>query len=103
MKFKKNDTVVVIAGKDKGVTGKIIEIDRALERVVVEGVNVKKKHVRPKGRGEKGTIIEKPFSIHASNVMIADPKTGKPSRISITRDEKKGRVRIAKKSGKSID
>ena len=102
MNFKTGDKVVVISGKDKGKEGKITHILRAENRVVVEGVNIVKKHV--KGNGQTaGSINEVEAPIHASNVMIIDPKTKKPTRIghSINKDGKK--IRVAKKSNSSLD
>ena len=102
MNLKIGDKVVVIAGKDKGKEGKITHVLRAENRVVVEGVNIVKKHV--KGNGQTaGTINEIEAPIHASNVMIIDPKTKKPTRIghSINKDGKK--IRVAKKSNSSLD
>ncbi len=102
MHFKTGDKVVVISGKDKGKEGKITHILRAENRVVVEGVNIVKKHV--KGNGQTaGSINEIEAPIHASNVMIIDPKTKKPTRIghSVNKDGKK--IRVAKKSNSSLD
>ena len=102
MHFKTGDKVVVISGKDKGKEGKITYVLRAENRVVVEGVNVVKKHV--KGNGQTaGSINEVEAPIHASNVMIVDPKTKKPTRIghSVNKDGKK--IRVARKSNSSLD
>ncbi|MBQ2947064.1 MAG: 50S ribosomal protein L24 [Bacilli bacterium] len=102
MNFKTGDKVVVISGKDKGKEGKITHVLRAENRVVVEGVNIVKKHV--KGNGQTaGSINEVEAPIHASNVMIIDPKTKKPTRIghSVNKDGKK--IRVAKKSNSSLD
>ena len=102
MNFKTGDKVVVISGKDKGKEGTIIKVLRNENRVVVEGVNIVKKHV--KGNGQTaGSINEVEAPIHASNVMIVDPKTKKPTRIghSINKDGKK--IRVAKKSNSSLD
>ncbi|MBR6690333.1 MAG: 50S ribosomal protein L24 [Bacilli bacterium] len=102
MNFKTGDKVVVISGKDKGKEGKITHVLRAENRVVVEGVNIVKKHV--KGNGQTaGSINEVEAPIHASNVMIIDPKTKKPTRIghSINKDGKK--IRVTKKSNSSLD
>lgn len=102
MNFKTGDKVVVISGKDKGKEGKITHVLRSENRVVVEGVNIVKKHV--KGNGQTaGSINEIEAPIHASNVMIVDPKTKKPTRIghSVNKDGKK--IRVAKKSNSSLD
>ena len=102
MNFKTGDKVVVIAGKDKGKEGKILSVLRKENRVVVENVNMVKKHV--KGNGQTaGSINEVESSIHASNVMIIDPKTKKPTRIGHSTDKKGKKIRIAKKSNESID
>ena len=102
MHFKTGDKVVVISGKDKGKEGKIIKVLRDENRVVVEGVNVVKKHVKGNGQ-QAGSITEMEAPIHASNVMILDPKTKKPTRIghSINKDGKK--IRVTKKSNSSLD
>ena len=102
MHFKTGDKVVVISGKDKGKEGKIIKVLRNENRVVVEGVNVVKKHVKGNGQ-QAGSITEMEAPIHASNVMILDPKTKKPTRIghSINKDGKK--IRVTKKSNSSLN
>ena len=102
MNFKTGDKVVVISGKDKGKEGKITHVLRAENRVVVEGVNIVKKHVKGNGQ-QAGSINEVEAPIHASNVMIIDPKTKKPTRIghSVNKDGKK--IRVAKKSNSSLD
>lgn len=102
MNFKTGDKVVVISGKDKGKEGKITHVLRNENRVVVEGINIVKKHV--KGNGQTaGSINEVEAPIHASNVMIVDPKTNKPTRIghSVNKDGKK--IRVTKKSNSSLD
>jgi large subunit ribosomal protein L24 len=101
MKLKKGDTVVVTAGKDKGKEGKITKVIPKENKVIVEGINVAKKSVKPNGQFEGGIIdIEKP--IDASNVMIKDPKTGKPTRIGHTVDKDGKKVRITKKSNEIL-
>ena len=102
MNFKTGDKVVVISGKDKGKEGKISKILKAENRVVVEGVNMIKKHVKPNGQNP-GSIEEREASIHASNVMIIDPKTKKGTRIGHSTDKKGKKIRISKKSNESID
>ncbi len=101
MSFKVGDKVVVIAGKDKNKEGKIIKVDRKNNRVVVEGINIVKKHIKP-ANGQTGSIEEIEASIHASNVMIVDPKTGKRTRIGHTTNKDK-KVRVAKKSNQNLD
>ena len=102
MKLKKGDNVVVIAGKEKGKTGTIIRVFPARNLVVIDKVNIAKRHRRATQAGRKGQIIDIASPIHASNVMIADPKTGKPSRIKIQSDKEGNRSRVAVKSGESI-
>ena len=101
MNLKVGDKVIVIAGKDKGKEGKIIA--KKGEKVFVEGINMVKKHVKPNGQDQNGGIVEKESLIHVSNVMIIDPSTKKPTRISheINKDGKK--VRISSKSKNKLD
>lgn len=101
MKLKKGDNVIVIAGKSKGQTGKIAVVNTASGRVIVEGVNKTKRHIKPRSKTEKGSTIEKEAAIHASNVMLIDPKNNKPTRIGKKSIDGKN-VRIAKKSGNEI-
>ena len=102
MKLKTGDKVVVIAGKDKGKEGTITKTLKDLNKVVVEGVNVAKKHVKPNGQ-QAGSIVEVEMPIHASNVMVVDPKTKKGTRVghNINKDGKK--VRVTKKSNSNLD
>ena len=102
MKLKTGDKVVVIAGKDKGKEGLITKTLSKDNKVIVEGVNIVKKHNNPNG-ADGGTITEMEAPIHASNVMIIDPKTKKPTRIGHSTDKKGKKIRIAKKSNESID
>ncbi|MDP9377494.1 MAG: 50S ribosomal protein L24 [Actinomycetota bacterium] len=105
LKIKTEDTVVVISGKDKGKTGRVVSVDPARERVVVEGVNIVKRHQRPvPGRPnlEVG-VIEREGAIHVSNVALADPRDGKPTRVGFRRTEQGTRLRVAKRSGSEID
>ena len=102
MNFKVGDKVEVIAGSSKGKQGKITKVLRNENRVIVEGCNIVKKH--NKGNGQQtGGILEVEAPIHASNVMIVDPKTKKPTRIGHTIDKNNKKIRIAKKSGEKID
>jgi large subunit ribosomal protein L24 len=100
MKLKVGDNVIVLTGKDNGKKGKILKIDRASNRVVIEGVNMAKKHQKGQQKG-KGQIIEVPASINASNVALIDPKTKKATRLGskIVKDK---RVRVAIKSGQEV-
>ena len=106
MKLKKEDVVRVIAGKDKGKTGKILDVDRLLGRVTVEGVGVVKRHTKPNPQKQiKGGVAEKPMPIHSSNVMIVNA-AGEPTRIGYkveTTGGKTRRIRIARKGGEALD
>ena len=102
MNFKTGDKVVVIAGKDKGKEGKIIKVLRKENRVVVEGVNIVKKHLKGNGQ-QAGSISEVESAIHASNVMIIDPKTKKPTRIGHSTDKNGNKIRVSKKSNSNLD
>lgn len=102
MKLKLNDKVLVIAGKDKGKTGKIIKVDHKHNRVTVEKVNIRTKHIR-KTQQRAGDRIQFEASIHASNVMILDPKEGKPTRVGYKKNDNGKKERIAKLSGASLD
>ena len=102
MNFKTGDKVVVIAGKDKGKEGKIIKTLRNENKVVIENINVVKKHV--KGNGQTpGSINEVEAPIHASNVMIIDPKTKKPTRIGHSTNKDGKKIRVSKKSNSNLD
>lgn len=102
MKLRKGDKVLVIAGKAKGDTGTIVRVLPRESKVVLDGINLVKRHRRPSMKNRTGEIVEKPMPIHISNVMLADPKGGKPTRIKIARDDKGGRIRVAVKSGQTI-
>jgi large subunit ribosomal protein L24 len=102
IKIKKGDKVIVIAGKDKGKTGTVQRIDRVAERVVIEGVNVAKKHQKPKQNNPEGTILDIYAPIHVSNVSLIDPKTKKATRVRMG-EVKNKKVRIAVKSGAVIE
>ena len=102
MNFKKGDKVVVITGKDKGKEGTITKTLRAENKVIVEGINVVKKHVKPQGN-QPGSIVEVEAPIHASNVMIIDPKTKKGTRIGHEIDKKGKKIRVSKKSNSNLD
>ncbi len=102
MNFKKGDKVVVIAGSSKGKEGQITNVLRAENKVVIEGVNIVKKHM--KGNGQTaGSIVEIEAPINASNVMMIDPKTKKRTRIGHTVDKKGKKIRVAKKSNENLD
>lgn len=93
---------MVIAGKDKGTTGTIVRVLTRENKVVVDGVNVAKRHKKPSAQSRTGAIVEIAMPVHVSNVMIADPKGGKPTRVKITRTDKGVRTRVAVKSGQEI-
>ncbi|MEX0690073.1 MAG: 50S ribosomal protein L24 [Candidatus Paceibacterota bacterium] len=103
MKLKKGDTVQIIAGKDKGKTGKIIRNYPTKGRVSVEGINVYKKHVKPKREGEKGEIVEISRSINASNLALLCPGCSKPTRLGIKKEEDGSKKRFCKKCDKVIN
>ncbi|MBB6679228.1 50S ribosomal protein L24 [Cohnella lubricantis] len=103
MHVKKDDNVIVITGKDKGKKGRVIAAYPRENRVLVEGVNMVKKHTRPNANNPQGGIIEQEAPIHASNVMHVDPKSGKPTRIGYKVLDNGTKVRIAKRSGQEID
>ena len=99
-KIKKGDTVVVITGKDKGKTGEVLKVLVEESRVVVQGINQVKRHEKPSMRSAGG-ITTKELSIHVSNVALADPKSGKATRVGFAVKEGK-KVRIAKRSGEAV-
>jgi len=105
MRIRTDDEVVVIAGKDKGKTGKVIRTEPRRDRVYVEGLNMVKRHQRPlPGRPNMPVgVIEKEGPIHVSNVAIADPNDHKPTRIGVTRDAGGHRKRVARRSGSELD
>ena len=104
MKLRTDDEVVVISGKDKGKTGKVLRVDRKRERVFVEGLNMIKRHQRPlPGRPNMQVgVIEREGPIHVSNVAIVDPKDHKPTRVSVRRQDGR-RMRVTKRSGSELD
>ncbi|MEA2399746.1 MAG: large subunit ribosomal protein [Thermoleophilaceae bacterium] len=108
LKVRKDDTVRVINGKDKGKTGRVLRVDPVKRRVYVEGANIVKRHTKPRTlrdtqrAQELGGIVEMEGPIHVSNVMLIDPESGEPTRVSVKREGGR-RVRVAKKSGKEID
>ncbi|MBB4000406.1 50S ribosomal protein L24 [Aureimonas pseudogalii] len=104
-KIKKGDNVVVLAGKDKGQTGKVVQVMPKEDRAVVQGVNMVKRHQRQSASQEAG-IISKEAPIHLSNLSVADPKDGKPTRVGfkvVGEGENAKKVRFAKRSGEQID
>ncbi len=108
MKIRRDDTVRIIAGKDKGRSGRVLRVDPKKDKVYVEGANIIKRHTRPRTlrdtqrSQELGGIVEKEGPIHVSNVMLVDIESNEPTRVGITRDGNRRR-RISKKTGKEID
>lgn len=103
MHVKKGDTVFVISGKDKGKKGRVLQAYPNENRVLVEGVNLIKKHSRPSQDNPQGGILNQEAPIHASNVMLVDPKSGKPTRVGNKVLDNGKKVRIARKSGEALD
>ena len=103
-RIRRDDEVVVISGKDRGKTGRVLRVDAEKEKVFVEGLNIVKRHQRPTpGRPDAvAGVIEREGGIHLSNVMLLDPKDGKPTRVGIEVREGR-RFRVARRSGTSID
>ena len=104
MKIHKNDMVMVIAGNARGKTGKVLKVYPDRERVIVEGVNMIKRHTRPRQKNPQGGIVQREAPIHVSNVMLVDPKTNQVTRVGtrVIKDEttgKKRRMRVAKATG----
>ncbi|MCH9681406.1 MAG: 50S ribosomal protein L24 [Deltaproteobacteria bacterium] len=102
-RVKQGDDVVVVAGKDKGSRGRVLRVLAGAERVLVEGVNVRTKHIKPSQTNPQGGRVKKEAPIHISNVMLADPTTGKPTRVRVQTLESGSRVRVAVASGEQID
>jgi large subunit ribosomal protein L24 len=108
MKIRRDDTVRIIAGKDKGRTGRVLRVDPKKDKVYVEGANIIKRHTRPRTlrdtqrAQELGGIVEKEGPIHVSNVMLIDMESNEPTRVGITRDGGRRR-RVSKRTGKEID
>ena len=102
-RIRKDDTVIVIAGKDKGRSGRVLKVLPSEERVVVEGVNMAKRHTKPDVANPQGGVIAKEASLHISNVALRDPKTGKPTRVGFKVNDKGRKVRVAKGAGVEID
>jgi large subunit ribosomal protein L24 len=102
-RLRKDDKVVVTAGKDKGKTGKVVRVISDSQRVVVEGVNMIIKHVKPTRENQRGGIERREAPLHLSNVMLADPQTGEPTRVRFQVLESGQKVRVAVKSGEQID
>jgi large subunit ribosomal protein L24 len=108
-RIRRDDTVIVIGGKDRGKTGRVLRVDSKKQKVFVEGLNIVKRHMRPQQvrdtqRAEQvGGVIEKEGPIHVSNVMLVDPQENKPTRVGVERDEDGTRRRVARRSGARFD
>ena len=100
--IKKNDTVVVLAGEEKGKTGKVLKVLVEKNRALVEGVNMVSKSTKPSAKNPQGGIVKQEAPIHISNLSLVDPKSGKATRVGIKVTEDGKKVRIAKKSGEEI-
>lgn len=100
--IKKGDMVQVIAGDNKGKQGKVLKVEVDKQRAIVEGVNLVKKATKPNAQNPQGGIVEKEAPIHISNMLVLDPKSGKPTKVGRKLDEKGKLVRYAKKSGEEI-
>ncbi|HUC71105.1 MAG TPA: 50S ribosomal protein L24 [Stellaceae bacterium] len=102
LKIKRGDNVVVISGRDKGRTGEVLRVFPTEQRVVVQGVNIAKRHTKPR-MGEPGGIVEKELALHISNVAHVDPASGKPTRVGYKMLDGGRKVRVARRSGEVID
>lgn len=103
IKLKKGDTVMVISGNYKGKTGRVLSVDAESERLLVEGVNMVKRHTKPNAKNNKGGIIKQESSLNISNLMLVDPKTSKPTRVGRKLNDKGKLVRYSKKSGEELE
>ena len=101
LKIRKNDTVVVLAGEDKGKTGKVLKVLVEKQRALVEGVNIVNKSTKPNAKNPQGGFVKQEAPIHISNLSLIDPKSGKATRVAV-KHEGKNVIRIAKKSGEEI-
>lgn len=101
MKIRKNDNVIILKGKDRGKSGKVLEVFPKIEKVLVEGMNISKKRIKSRSANKKGQMVEVSMPIHVSNVSLVDPKTKKPTRVSF-KIEKDKKVRVSKRSGEVI-
>jgi large subunit ribosomal protein L24 len=103
LRIRRDDQVVVISGKDRGKTGRVLEVDPKKERVFVEGLNIVTRHQRPRpGTTDPGGVVKKPGPIHISNVMLIDPSDNKPTKVGVVREDGK-RFRVARRTGNRLD
>ena len=100
--IKKDDTLIVLAGEDKGKTGKVLKVLVDKNRAIVEGINIVSKSAKPSAKNPQGGIVKQEASIHISNLSLIDPKSGKATRVAVKKTEDGKKVRIAKKSGEEI-
>jgi large subunit ribosomal protein L24 len=108
MRVRKDDTVIVTSGKDRGKTGRVLRTEPGKQRLYVEGLNIVKRHTRPRSirdtqKGEAGGIIEQEAPIHVSNVMVVDPQDSQPSRVGIRLTDEGKRQRYLKRTGNALD
>ncbi|HUX95156.1 MAG TPA: 50S ribosomal protein L24 [Bacteroidales bacterium] len=102
LKIKKGDQVMVITGESKGQKGRVLEVIRDKDRVLVEGINMVSKHTKPNAKSPQGGILRKEAPVHISNLMVVDPASGKPTRVGKRLNDKNKLVRYSKKSGEEI-
>ncbi len=100
--IKKNDTVIVLTGEDKNKTGKVLKVLVDKNRAIVEGINIVSKSTKPSAQNPQGGIVKQEASIHISNLSLIDPKSGKPTRVGIQKNEDGTKVRVSKRSGEVI-
>ncbi|MFK7986186.1 MAG: 50S ribosomal protein L24 [Sandaracinaceae bacterium] len=103
MRLKQDDRVIVISGRDKGRQGRVLKVLREEERVIVEGINVVRRHTRPTPQNPEGGIIEKELPVHASNVMLWDEEAGSRTRVRFETDDEGNKNRVSVKSGKVLE
>ena len=103
LRIRSDDQVLVTSGKDRGKTGRVLRVEPKKDRVYVEGLNIVKRHQRPRpGSTDPGGVVEKEGPIHISNVMLIDPSDSKPTKVGVVREDGK-RYRVAKRTGKRLD
>ena len=102
LKIKKGDTVQVLAGEDRGKQGRVLSVNAEKQRAIVEGVNMVTKHTKPNAKHPQGGRVNMEAPIHISNIALLDPKSGKPTRVSVRVKEDGKKVRVATKSGEEI-
>ena len=102
IKIRKGDTVIVIAGDDKGKTGRVLSVDAEKQRVIIEKINFVKRHTKPRGQGQQGGILEKEAPVHISNVMLFDPKAGKGVRVGTRKTKDGTRERNSRATGEEV-